>query len=51
MTNESRREILAAVRVGLLVNIALAILKLSFGFWGNAQAVMVLIHRQIYSLV
>lgn len=40
MTNESRREILAAVRVGLLVNIALAILKLSFGFWGNAQALI-----------
>lgn len=40
MTNESRKEILQAVRIGLIVNIFLAIIKLFFGFWGNAQALI-----------
>lgn len=40
MTKESRKEILSAVRLGLFINIILAIMKLSFGFWGNAQALI-----------
>lgn len=40
MTKESRKEILKAVRLGLFVNIFLAIIKLFFGFWGNAQALV-----------
>lgn len=40
MTNESRKEVLAAVKVGLIVNIFLAIIKLFFGFWGHAQALI-----------
>lgn len=40
MTKESRKEILNAVAFGLLINILLAALKLSFGFWGNAQALV-----------
>ncbi len=40
MTKESRKEILKAVAFGLIVNIFLAALKLSFGFWGNAQALI-----------
>ncbi len=40
MTKESRKEILRAVAFGLVVNIFLAALKLIFGFWGNAQALI-----------
>lgn len=40
MTNESKKEVLRAVRVGLMVNIFLAAIKLFFGFWGNAQALI-----------
>ncbi len=40
MTKESRKEILNAVAFGLIINILLATLKLSFGFWGNAQALV-----------
>ena len=40
MTKESRKEILNAVAFGLIVNVLLATLKLSFGFWGNAQALV-----------
>jgi cation diffusion facilitator family transporter len=40
MTKESRKEILNAVAFGLIVNIFLAALKLSFGIWGNAQALI-----------
>ncbi|MBU1142801.1 MAG: cation diffusion facilitator family transporter, partial [Firmicutes bacterium] len=40
MTKESRKEILNAITFGLMVNIFLAALKLSFGFWGNAQALV-----------
>jgi len=40
MTKDSRREILIAVAFGLAVNIFLAALKLSFGIWGNAQALV-----------
>ena len=32
MTKESRKEILSAVRLGLFINIILALMKLSFGF-------------------
>ncbi|MDO9629680.1 MAG: cation diffusion facilitator family transporter [Acholeplasmataceae bacterium] len=38
MTKESRKEILSAVAFGLAVNIFLAAIKISFGLWGNAQA-------------
>ncbi len=40
MTKESRKEILQAVRLGLFINIFLAIMKLFFGFWGSAQALI-----------
>jgi len=40
MTKESRKEILRAVAFGLAVNVFLATLKLFFGFWGNAQALI-----------
>ncbi len=40
MTKESKKEVLQAVRIGLLVNILLALLKLIFGFWGNARALI-----------
>ena len=40
MTKESRKKILSAVAFGLAVNIFLAFIKLFFGFWGNAQALI-----------
>ncbi|HBG32133.1 MAG TPA: cation transporter, partial [Acholeplasmataceae bacterium] len=40
MTKESRIEILKAVKIGLAFNVGLAILKLTFGIWGNAQALI-----------
>ena len=40
MTKESRKEILQAVRLGLFINIFLALIKLFFGFWGSAQALI-----------
>lgn len=40
MTKETRKEILSAVRLGLFINMILAVLKLSFGFWGHAQALV-----------
>ena len=40
MTKESQKEVLHAVRIGLLVNLLLAILKLSVGFLGNARALI-----------
>jgi len=40
MTKESRIEILKAVKIGLAFNIGLAALKLTFGIWGNAQALI-----------
>lgn len=38
MTKESRKLILRAITVGLIVNLLLASLKLTFGYLGNAQA-------------
>lgn len=38
MTKESKKHILNAIKIGLIVNILLAGLKLSFGIIGNAQA-------------
>jgi cation diffusion facilitator family transporter len=40
VTKETRKEILRAVKLGLIVNLFLAILKLSFGFWGHAAALV-----------
>ncbi len=40
MTKETRKEILRAVKLGLIINLFLAILKLSFGFWGHAAALV-----------
>jgi len=40
MTHESQKEVTVAIRLGLMINIFLAILKLSFGLWGNAQALI-----------
>lgn len=38
MTKESRKLILRAITMGLIVNLLLASLKLTFGYLGNAQA-------------
>jgi divalent metal cation (Fe/Co/Zn/Cd) transporter len=38
LTKESKRHILNALKIGLIVNILLAGLKLTFGMIGNAQA-------------
>jgi cation diffusion facilitator family transporter len=40
VTKETRKEILRAVKLGLIINLFLAILKLSFGFWGHAAALV-----------
>jgi len=40
MIKTKRQEILSIVAIGLSVNILLTILKLTFGFWGNAQALI-----------
>lgn len=40
MTKETRKEILQAVKLGLFINIFLACLKLGFGFWGHAAALI-----------
>jgi cation diffusion facilitator family transporter len=40
MTKESRIEILKAVKIGLAFNVGLTVLKLTFGIWGNAQALI-----------
>jgi cation diffusion facilitator family transporter len=40
MINTKRQDILQIVAIGLTVNIILTALKLSFGFWGNAQALV-----------
>ena len=40
MTKETRRVILSAVRVGLIINILLTIVKVSFGIIGNSQALI-----------
>ena len=40
MKHNSHNEVMVAIKLGLVTNILLAILKLSFGFWGNAQALV-----------
>ncbi len=40
MNNTKRQDILSIVAIGLTVNIILTALKLSFGIWGNAQALV-----------
>lgn len=40
MTRENKSEILKAVRIGLAFNVGLTVLKLTFGIWGNAQALI-----------
>ena len=35
-----RQEVLSVVAIGLVVNLILTALKLTFGFWGNAQALI-----------
>ena len=40
MTKNERTNILSAIYVGLIINIILTVLKLSFGIWGNAQSLV-----------
>lgn len=40
MTKNSRKKILLAIFIGLLVNILLAAIKLGFGLWGNSQSLV-----------
>jgi cation diffusion facilitator family transporter len=40
MMKTKRQEILSIVSIGLTVNLILTVLKLSFGIWGNAQALV-----------
>jgi len=40
VTKETRKEILQAVRLGLIINLFLATIKLGFGFWGHAAALV-----------
>jgi cation diffusion facilitator family transporter len=40
MTKKSRKKILSAIYIGLIVNIFLALIKIGFGVWGNAQSLV-----------
>ena len=40
MTNTSRKSILWALRIGLIINLVLTLIKLIFGYWGHAQALI-----------
>jgi cation diffusion facilitator family transporter len=40
MAQDQKRKLLRAITIGLIVNIILAVLKLTFGIWGNAQALI-----------
>jgi cation diffusion facilitator family transporter len=40
MSKQSKKIIVKAALVGLIVNIILSIIKLGFGFWGNASALI-----------
>lgn len=40
MTQEQRKRLLHAITIGLIANVILAVLKLTFGIWGNAQALI-----------
>jgi cation diffusion facilitator family transporter len=40
MSKKSKKVIVQAALIGLIVNLILSIIKLSFGFWGNASALI-----------
>lgn len=40
MTKQSRKKILSAIYIGLIANIFLAVIKIGFGLWGNAQSLV-----------
>ncbi len=40
MIKTKRQEVLAIITIGLAINIFLTVLKLTFGLWGNAQALI-----------